>query len=321
MTDEPEPALLASAEAGDAEAQNAVGRFYAEQGSEGFSRDRALHWFRRAADQGSPRGKYNVGVIFVRTGQDELALPWLNEAARDGWPAALFALGGLAEEAGNAREAIEMYEGAAERGDAQAQDALGRMMLDRDTPEGYKKSRYWSELASERGIAAADVRLGRIYHEGLGVEQNAARAVRYWLRAAKVGHSGAQLMVGVALEVGGGCEVDLVKSAFFLTLSSAKNEHAKYYLNTRVHDHSNAEMHDEYPPAGSLGIARCEPNVSSPPHLESTRTGPHPIASATALPHATVSALPPRSRVRKVFSASTRSMASTMARPASFSPR
>src|SRR5262249_57075583 len=45
------------------------------------------------------------------------------------------------------------------------------------------------------------------------------------------------------------------------------------------------------------------------------------IASATALPHVTVSALPPRSRVRSVFSASTRSIASTMARPASFSPR
>jgi uncharacterized protein len=234
MTNEPEPALLALAEAGDAEAQNAVGRFYAQRGSERFGRDRALYWFRRAADQGSPRGKYNVGVIYLRDGQGELALPWLKGAARDGWPAALFALGGLAEEAGNTSEAIEMYESAAERGDAQAQDALGRMMLDRDTPEGYEKSRYWSELASERGIAAADARLGTIYHEGLGVEQSAARALRHWLRAAQAGHSGAQLMVGVALEAGAGCGVNLVHSAFFLTLSSVENKQAKYYLDTRV---------------------------------------------------------------------------------------
>ena len=41
-------------------------------------------------------------------------------------------------------------------------------------------------------------------------------------------------MLGVALEAGAGCEVDLVQSAFFLTLSSTKNEHAKYYLHTRV---------------------------------------------------------------------------------------
>jgi TPR repeat protein len=181
----------------------------------------------------------------VRSVQGELALPWLNAAAEDGWPAALFVLGAFAEGAGNAREAIEMYESAAERGDAQAQDALGRMMLDLDTPEGYEKSRYWSELASEQDIVAADVRLATIHHEGLGVEQNTARAIRYWLRAAKANHSGAQLMLGVALEAGTGCEVNLVQSAFFLTLSSAENKHAKHYLNTRVLPRLSPQQSDE----------------------------------------------------------------------------
>src|SRR3954467_5669453 len=43
--------------------------------------------------------------------------------------------------------------------------------------------------------------------------------------------------------------------------------------------------------------------------------------SATALPQAVVSALPPRSLVRSVRSASVRSIASTIDLPASFSPR
>jgi len=129
-------------------------------------------------------------------------------------------------------------------------------------------------------------------------------------------------MVGVALEVGGGCEVDLVKSAFFLTLSSAENENAKYYLNTRVLPGLTPQQREELAAIIKPILDRAETRKElSPRRIPAPSRKFYPIASATALPHATVSALPPRSRVRKVFSASTRSMASTMARPASFSPR
>ena len=70
------------------------------------------------------------------------------------------------------------------------------------------------------------------------------------------------------------------------------------------------------PPAGTADYA-----YANPPY-ETTKTQEmFYSAAATALPQVTVSAEPLRSRVRSLGSASTRSMAPTMARAASASPR
>src|SRR6202158_6356512 len=59
--------------------------------------------------------------------------------------------------------------------------------------------------------------------------------------------------------------------------------------------------------------------ATAPPHHEGPP--PSPTTSATALPHAVVSALPPRSLVRSVRSPSVRSIAPTIDAAAAFSPR
>jgi len=236
MPGQPSEELLTQAEAGDAEAQNAVGRFYAESGCDPRSVRAAEAWFRRAADQGLTRAKHNLGVLALRVGQNDVAAAWLKSAAVDGWLPSIFALGGLQEEAGHEEQAAKLYEMAAQRGHAESQDALGRLLFALGTNEGYEKARYWSELAAAQGLASAQTRLGTIYHEGLGVKREPRRAASYFLSAARSGHAGAQLMIGAAYHLGIGVAADRVESAFWLMRSVAQGSDLAAAYLPRVQD-------------------------------------------------------------------------------------
>lgn len=142
----------------------------------------------------------------------------------------------MGEESGHNNSAAPSREllAAAESGDLEAQKALGRMMFEHDTAEGYAQSRHWSELAAAQGSASAITRLGTIYHEGLGVERDPQRAAELFLRAARAGHPGAQLMIGVAYHVGAGVEASRLEAAFWLSAASAENDLARIYLEMKV---------------------------------------------------------------------------------------
>jgi TPR repeat protein len=228
MPDKPPPDVMAKAQAGDAEAQSALGRWYVEHAGDAVT---ASEWFRRAADQGLPRAKHNLGVIAHQQGDLELAAQWFGSAAQDGWVNSMLALGGLAEGAGQADLAAKYYEMAAARGDVEGQDALGRLAFERDSDEHHATALYWSELAAKQGHAGAITRLGTIYHEGRGVSQNVDLAAAWYLKAAQLGHPGAQLCIGAAYHLGVGVESDRVESAFWLCLSIAQgNDLARAYL-------------------------------------------------------------------------------------------
>lgn len=230
MPDQPPQELLTSAEAGDPEAQNALGRFYAETASLVDGADMAEAWFRRAADQGLARAKHNLGVLHFYAGRRDQGLEWFRAAASAGWMPSVLALGAIAEQDGQKKEAVRLYDIAAERGNAEAQDALGRMWFELETPQGYEYARILSQQAAAQGVAAAETRLGTIYHEGLGVPRDPPRAAACFLRAARSGHAGARLMIGVAYHVGAGVAVDLVESAYWLSLIAAENDVARTYL-------------------------------------------------------------------------------------------
>jgi TPR repeat protein len=235
MPEHPASDLLKLAEAGDARAQNAVGRFYAEQDLDETVVSLAEGWLRRAADQGLVEAKHNLGVLAWRAGDIELAIEWFLRGIGGYWVPSRTALGALFERYGTIDQATNAYEQAAERGNAEAQDALGRINFALETKAGYKSARKWSELASEQGIASADARLAIIYHEGLGVRRDPRRAASYFLRAARLGHLHAQFMLGIAYECGAGVAVNFLESAFWLSrAASSRHPIADHYLKTRV---------------------------------------------------------------------------------------
>lgn len=224
----PPAELLQRAEAGDAEAQDALGLWYAANLP---GTGQVESWLRRAADQGLPKAQHNMGVLTFRAGRDDEAIAWFEKAAAGGWTPSTLALAGLLEDSGSISRARELYEAAAQQGDANAQDALGRLAFDEGTEASYERARHWSEQAAKQGQADAQARLGTIHHEGLGVERDPQQAASWFLKAAQRGHAGAQMMIGAAYHLGIGVEVDRVAAARWLAASSDQgNDYARAYL-------------------------------------------------------------------------------------------
>ena len=225
-------AILEKAKAGDAEAQNDLGRHLAESGS----RAEAEQWLRRAAEQGLAKAKHNLGVLYWHgDGDPQEAVAWFRAAAKAGWLPSIFVLGAMVERGGNIDNAIGLYRIAAQGGHADAQDALSRLHFDRETDKDDEIARNWAEAAAKQGVAAAITRLATIYHEGRGTPRDPKRAAAYFLEAANLGHAGAQLMIGVALHIGIGIPANRIEAAHWLLRSATQgNELAQAYLEAKA---------------------------------------------------------------------------------------
>lgn len=236
-------AILERARNGDPEAQNAMGRLVLSRGGPN-ARAEAEDWFLRAAEQGLPEAKHNLGVLYL---PDEStrpkALTWFRAAAKDGWLASSFAIGAILRAAGRTAEAQRFFETAARRGHAAAQDALGRIYFERDTEADHVIARRWSALAANQGVADAQTRLGTIFHEGLGTARDPQRAAAYFRAAACQGHAGAQLMIGGAYDVGVGVVRDKIEAAHWVLRSAEQgNELAQAYVQTLMKDLQQHEI-------------------------------------------------------------------------------
>ena len=222
--------VLARAEAGDAEAANEVGLWY----SKNHPASRQVEfWFRRAADAGLPRAQHNMGVLTLRAERAAESIQWFRRAVSGGWRPSIFALGSLLEEGGDRKGAVGAFEMGAQQECELSQGALAQLALKEETEESYRVARYWAEKAAQKGYAPAQVTLGQIFHEGLGVPRDPEHAMWWFLQAVKQNHAGAQAMLGVAAHLGIGVEADRFNAMRLLMLSAAQgNEMAKAYLPT-----------------------------------------------------------------------------------------
>lgn len=211
--------VLARAQAGDAEAANEVGLWYAK--NQPASPEVEL-WFRRAADAGLARAQHNMGVLTMQLGRTDQAIEWFKRAVDGGWRPSAFALGSLLEERGDKERAVEAFEIGAQQECPLSQDALGRLAFDEETEASLKVAKYWSEKSAQQGHAPAQTRLGTIFHEGLGVARDPQQAAFWFLQAAQRGHAGAQAMIGTAYHLGIGVEANRLRAARWLMASAAQ---------------------------------------------------------------------------------------------------
>jgi TPR repeat protein len=239
-------AILERAKAGDAEAQNDLGRHFAQSGS----RAEAEQWFRRAAEQGLAKAKHNLGVLYWQDQEgSQEAIDWFHAAARDGWLPSFHVLGVMLEEQGDREAAKQCYLTAAQRGHADSQNELSRLHFKPDTEEDNAISRRWAEAAAQQGHVEAMMRLGLIHNEGRATPRDPERAAAYMLQAANLGHDMAQFLLGVLYHTGAGVPPDSVEAAHWVLRSAEQgNEMAADYLQARagladLPKHEIAEAH------------------------------------------------------------------------------
>jgi TPR repeat protein len=178
-----------------------------------------------------------MGVLTKRLGQTDDAIGWFRLAVAGGWRNSHVALGLLLEEQGDRKGAFAALLSGAEQGCPDSQDAVGHLALEYETEDAFKVARYWSEKAAAQNHAEAQNRLGRIFHEGLGVAQDSKRAAWWWSQAAHQGHAGAQAMLGTAYHLGIGVPVDLQNASRWLAVSAYQgNPIAQVYLPRVIAD-------------------------------------------------------------------------------------
>ena len=99
--------------------------------------------------------------------------------------------------AGDHATALTEFTSLAEAGDVDAQYNLGVMYHNGiGVPQDNAQAVKWWRLAAEAGLADAQYNLGVMYHNGIGVPQDNAQAVKWWRLAAEAGHADAQYNLG-----------------------------------------------------------------------------------------------------------------------------
>lgn len=195
----PDPKNAASwfykaAMAGHGGAQGSLAKlYYRGTGLEQDYREAAL-WFRRAADGGDLEARLALAAM-VELGRgveqdDNAARTLYEQSAAQGAPEAMYRLGVLHEFGRsvkrNAPTALAWYRKAASRGHADAYERLGWFRergLAGQVADWQAAARLY-RIAAESGSVWGQYRLGRMYRDGRGVAQNAARAMQWLGRSA-----------------------------------------------------------------------------------------------------------------------------------------
>ena len=97
------------------------------------------------------------------------------------------------ERGGNHGEALTLFRALAEQGDPVAQIRLGYMYSDGlGVTQDFSEALAWFELAAEQGDVEAQYDVGRAYELGQGTGQDTSRAAQWFTLAAEQGHAVAQ---------------------------------------------------------------------------------------------------------------------------------
>ena len=194
-------AVIAMAEAGDAEAQLALAQRYRFGVDVPQNPATAVEWFMKAADQGNAQGQFSVGYMYA-TGENgfknnlETAAEWFRKAAENGHPSAQANLGrmylyGNGVEI-NPEAALFWLKKAADQGNTQAQiDLGGRYAVGKSVPKDTERA---IDLYNEASDGAnAQFSLALKYINGDGVERNPKKAIELYQEAVEQGHIGSMI--------------------------------------------------------------------------------------------------------------------------------
>lgn len=202
------------------EAWNRVGDIY--RNGQGVEQDyaEAVKWYRKAADEGNSDAQNSLASMYFNgygVAQNYgVALKWFQKSAKRGNIEAQNSMGNIYRDGLGVQqdfeEALKWYQKSADQGNADAQNSLGNMYYNQEAaaqdPAGagllnkvknvfgkkkdpaqlnYAEAAKWYLKAAEQGNADAQQRLGDMYEEGLGVEQNDEEAWKWHQKASEQG--------------------------------------------------------------------------------------------------------------------------------------
>ena len=271
---------------GDPEAQCHIGICYYE--GKGIEQDvqKAVEWYRKAAEQGYADAQNRLGVRYDRgEGVEEnskIANEWYLKAAKQGHAKAQFNIGwhyyvgdGISEDS---KQAAYWFSRAAEQGHADAQFYLGLSYLAGEgVTEDSKQAVAWFLKSANQNYALAQYLLGLCYKDGEGIEKNPVEAVFWWKKAAEQDEPNALLRLGQCYMNGTGGmwwessgvikDLNIAKKYLERAITAAKEEDfldndnmaTAHFCLAEVLYAQNVRDHLD---VGALDIANCIPGVN-----------------------------------------------------------
>ena len=220
----------ALAEAGDANAQNLMGKAFFR--GDGVPQDykNAAGYFRKSAEQGNAAAQAGLAYIYATglglTQNYEAAIDWYRKSAEQGNVVAQLGLASLLSQGKSAIKdvpsAAKWLERAADQSSVTAQARLAELYFSGDDgfEINYKESARWAAKAAEKGDAPAQNLLGVHYEDGYGIEKDERKAERWFRKAAQQGNAKAQSNLGrMLLSRGTRLKKDHVEGYQWLKLS------------------------------------------------------------------------------------------------------
>ena len=130
-----------------------------------------------------------------------------------------------AYERGDYAAAIRELRPLAEQGNVDAQAKLGSMYMQGEgVDQDFTTALRWLRLAAAEGDASAESNLGRLYYNGLGVKRDFEEAFRWFLKSANQGYGAAQMALGSLYAHALGVKQDNVRAYMWYQLASIAGE-------------------------------------------------------------------------------------------------
>lgn len=239
-----------AADQGFAVGQNNLGLCYYNGWGVDKDERKAAEWWQRAADQGFADAQVNLGVCYEYSKGDcyggmEIAIKWYKRAAEQGHADAQRRTGMCYENglgvAKDEREAFSWYHKAAEQGNAWAQFEIARRYdSGRGTQTDKIEYKKWLFMSAENGYVYAMNRVGYLFNGGntdLGIISDKKEAFKWFRRAAELGNSDSQRMVGGAYKNGEGVAKNEIESfQWFLKAAEQDEDYAQLAVGDAYYD-------------------------------------------------------------------------------------
>jgi hypothetical protein len=175
---------LLQARNGDSEAQYNVGAMYQNGRGVEASRDKALEWYTRAAEQGNSKAVSRLGLMEANRSSFNSEL----QQAENGSAESQYNVGNMFTKGNGTgidlKQAVSWYEKAASQGHIKAAYKLGLAHYEgAGVRKNGKQALKWFSIAADDGYAPAQYYLGRLHAEGNGVRRNYGTALEWFTRA------------------------------------------------------------------------------------------------------------------------------------------
>lgn len=220
-----------SANLGNEVAMVNLGRAYLDGSGVNQDFHKAAFWFKKAADLGFPPAQRFLGDLYFEgqglSKNETEGLAWLRAAAEGGDARAQYELFRKYSHAeGVEKDLVQAgywYRRFADQGNPDAQAYLEKAAQACDAEAEQAATADWCTFAAGSGSPIGQFQMGGFYHRGHIFERDRTEALSWFRKAAEQGHSGAQLLLGMAYANGDGAQMDLVESyAWVVTALSRK---------------------------------------------------------------------------------------------------